>query len=105
MVNILSLNLYTEPEWDDVSEDAKDIVKKLLTYDPAKRISAGDALQHKWIKTQASKEKVEKTIATKTLSNLRNFRVTATTSLICVIGKLKAKASNISIYSKLTSQQ
>lgn len=67
---------FTEPEWDDVSDDAKDLVKRLLTYDPAKRISASDAVQHKWIKTQASQEKVEKTVAAKTLSNLRNFRVT-----------------------------
>jgi calcium-dependent protein kinase len=68
-------NLFIEPEWDDVSDDAKDLVKKLLTYDPAKRISAADALQHRWIKTQSSHEKVEKTVAAKTLSNLRNFRV------------------------------
>ena len=33
-----------EPEWEDISEDAKDLVKKLLEYDPKKRISAGDAL-------------------------------------------------------------
>jgi calcium-dependent protein kinase len=59
-----------------VSEDAKDLVRKLLTYDPAKRTSASDALQHPWIKTYSSQEKVEKTVATKTLSNLRNFRVT-----------------------------
>lgn len=64
-----------EPEWDDVSDDAKDLVRKLLTYDLNKRISASEALQHKWIKTMASKEKVEKTMAAKTLSNLRNFRV------------------------------
>jgi serine/threonine protein kinase len=33
-----------EPEWDEVSEEAKDLVRKLLTFDPAKRISAADAL-------------------------------------------------------------
>jgi serine/threonine protein kinase len=33
-----------EPEWDDISADAKDLVKKLLEYDPNKRISAADAL-------------------------------------------------------------
>jgi hypothetical protein len=47
----------------------------MLEYDPAKRISAADALQHKWIKTHASTEKVDRTLATKTLSNLKNFRV------------------------------
>jgi len=33
-----------EPEWDEVSEEAKDLVRKLLTFDSAKRISASDAL-------------------------------------------------------------
>lgn len=64
-----------EPEWDEISEDAKDIVKRMLEYDPSKRISAGDALQHKWIKKHAAGDKVEKTVASKTLSNLKNFRV------------------------------
>ena len=64
-----------EPEWDDISEEAKDLIKKLLDYDPAKRISAGEALQHPWIKIKGANEKVEKTLATKTLSNLKNFRV------------------------------
>lgn len=83
MVRILKFDrLSIEPEWDDVSEEAKDIVKRLLAYDPAKRISAADALQHKWIKTQSTKEKVEKTMATKTLSNLRNFRVRLDNSII-----------------------
>ena len=107
MVSILVLcnSNITEPEWDDVSDDAKDIVKKLLTYDPAKRISAADALQHKWIKTQSSQEKVEKTVAAKTLANLRNFRVIKLKCSHSCIGKLKVEASNISIYCKLISQQ
>lgn len=33
-----------EPEWDDVSLEAKDLIKRLLEYDPAKRISAEEAL-------------------------------------------------------------
>ena len=85
-----------EPEWDDVSDDAKDLVKKLLTYDPVKRISAGDALQHKWIKTQAAQDSVERTLATKTLSNLKNFRVWY--SIYMCIGRLEAEAGDIGIH-------
>jgi calcium-dependent protein kinase len=64
-----------EPEWEDISEEAKDLVRKMLEYDPAKRISAAEALQHKWIKLHTQSEKVEKQLAKKTLSNLKNFRV------------------------------
>jgi calcium-dependent protein kinase len=40
-----------EPEWEDISAEAKDLVRKMLEYDPAKRINASNALQHKWIKS------------------------------------------------------
>ena len=33
-----------------VSPEAKDLIKKLMTYDPVKRLSAKDALEHNWIK-------------------------------------------------------
>ena len=38
-----------EIEWNPISDGAKDLVKRLLTYDPAERISALDALNHSWI--------------------------------------------------------
>ncbi len=63
-----------EPEWDDVSDEAIDLVKKCLTYNPDKRISAGDALTHSWFEKFAKLEKVEKSLASKALSNLKNFR-------------------------------
>ena len=46
----IDLNFVLEPEWDEVSEEAKDLVRRLLTFDPSKRISASDAIQHPWIK-------------------------------------------------------
>ena len=36
--------------WSDVSENAKDLIRKLLCVDPEKRISLDDALEHDWIK-------------------------------------------------------
>ncbi len=63
-----------EPEWDDVSDEAQDLVRKCLTYDPAKRVSAEDALQHPWFTKYAKHEKVEKSLASTALNNLKNFR-------------------------------
>jgi serine/threonine-protein kinase CHEK2 len=36
--------------WSDVSENAKDLIRKLLCVDPEKRISLDEALEHDWIK-------------------------------------------------------
>ena len=38
------------PEWKNISKEAVDMIKKMLTYDPNNRISAEDALNHPWIK-------------------------------------------------------
>ena len=63
-----------EPEWDDVSEEAVDLVKRCLTYDVDKRISASEALDHPWFAKFAKVEKVKKSSASKALTNLKNFR-------------------------------
>jgi len=39
----------TTSEFKRLSADAKDLIKKLLTYKPADWISAKDALNHAWI--------------------------------------------------------
>lgn len=64
-----------EPEWADVSAEAKDLVKHLLTYNPNHRMSALEAYNHPWIKKMASGDRVNREIAIKTLQNLQNFRV------------------------------
>jgi len=37
------------PGWQNLSEEAKDIITKMLNPDPKKRLSATEALQHPWI--------------------------------------------------------
>ena len=37
-------------EWDTVSSKARDFVRACLAYNPAKRLSAKDALEHPWMK-------------------------------------------------------
>lgn len=41
------------PAWSVISNDAKDLVSKMMCYDASKRISAVDALEHPWIKQKA----------------------------------------------------
>ena len=51
-----------------------DLIRKLLTYEPEKRISAEDALQHPWIKDKVL-EKVDANATKEAFKNLRTFRV------------------------------
>lgn len=44
---------FPSPYWDNVSEDAKDLLRKLLVTDPAKRLTAADALKHPWLVSAA----------------------------------------------------
>jgi calcium-dependent protein kinase len=62
-------------EWDRVSEEAKDLIKKLLELDSNKRLSADEALKHLWITKFINGEydKVDDTYFLNVLSNIKNF--------------------------------
>ncbi|KAJ0395115.1 hypothetical protein ATCC90586_007745 [Pythium insidiosum] len=40
---------FSSPDWDDVSEAAKDLVRKLLTVDRSERLTAAGVLTHPWM--------------------------------------------------------
>ncbi|XP_067928676.1 calcium/calmodulin-dependent protein kinase type II delta chain-like isoform X6 [Watersipora subatra] len=40
---------YPSPEWDTVTPDAKNLINSMLAVNPARRITAIDALKHPWI--------------------------------------------------------
>ncbi|KAK3593622.1 hypothetical protein CHS0354_025514 [Potamilus streckersoni] len=40
---------YPSPEWDTVTPEAKNLINSMLTVNPAKRITASEALRHPWI--------------------------------------------------------
>ncbi|PSN46894.1 hypothetical protein C0J52_17562 [Blattella germanica] len=48
--------------WHHVSTEAVDLIKKMLTVDPKKRISIDTVLHHKWLKDEAIKEIVNELI-------------------------------------------
>lgn len=65
------------PGWEGVSEEAKDFVKLLLTFDPKMRPDAETCLNNKWIKffCAGSKLNIDKKTAQFALDNLRSFRI------------------------------
>ena len=42
---------FPSPFWDGVSDDAKSLVRALLTADPEKRLTAKQAAEHRWVVT------------------------------------------------------
>jgi calcium-dependent protein kinase len=66
-------DLESEP-WNTVSEKAKDLVKKLLTVDVEKRISADEALNHPWIKEEEAKPHTLQTVVNK-MSQRKSIRM------------------------------
>mmetsp|Transcript_22317 Transcript_22317/g.62670 ORF Transcript_22317/g.62670 Transcript_22317/m.62670 type:complete len:373 (+) Transcript_22317:95-1213(+) len=53
---------YPSPYWDEISDDAKDLIDHLLVLDPTKRYSCEAALNHKWIKDNTHTESMAHTI-------------------------------------------
>ncbi|XP_023220436.1 phosphorylase b kinase gamma catalytic chain, skeletal muscle/heart isoform-like [Centruroides sculpturatus] len=55
---------FFSPEWDDITESPKDLIRKFLIVDPKQRITATEALQHDFFKivtTQGRKFDAKKT--------------------------------------------
>ncbi|GMI37429.1 hypothetical protein TeGR_g18 [Tetraparma gracilis] len=44
---------FPSPYWDDISDGAKDLVKKLLVVDPKKRFTAADVFTHAWMEDKS----------------------------------------------------
>jgi len=45
---------FEEEDWVGVSDEAKDLVSKMLVVDPRDRITPGDALKHPWLQTTST---------------------------------------------------
>jgi len=44
---------FPSPDWDDISEDAKQFIQAILVLEPSERPSAADCLMAPWILSQA----------------------------------------------------
>lgn len=70
---------FSDPIWQTISADAKSFIRHTLTVDEARRLSAEEALQHRWIKS--ARDKVSKNFhntevcaAAEGLDNLKHFQ-------------------------------
>jgi calcium-dependent protein kinase len=61
---------------DKISKEAKDLITSLLEYDPSKRISAEQALNHEWFKNHQIKEQLNslRNKKRKYIENLKSYK-------------------------------
>ncbi|XVF27867.1 hypothetical protein REPUB_Repub14bG0146200 [Reevesia pubescens] len=65
------LDFESQP-WPSISESAKDLVRKMLTMDPKKRLTAAQVFEHPWMREGG--EASDRPIDTTVLSRLKQFR-------------------------------
>jgi calcium-dependent protein kinase len=63
-------------QWDAISPQAKDLINNLLCYDPKKRFSAEQGLDHDWFRLNKNTNTLNNEIISEVLNNLRSFRAT-----------------------------
>jgi calcium-dependent protein kinase len=64
--------VFPEEEWDNISDEAKDFISKLLEFNPSTRYSASDCLNHKWL-TDNTKRNIDTKFSIKCLNNMKKF--------------------------------
>ena len=65
---------FTSEEWKDVDADAKNLVKKMLTYNPEKRPSAKECLKHNYFAKKMNKNDVNSKISIKVFDRMKKIR-------------------------------
>ena len=91
---------FPEEDWGQVSQDAKDLIKKMLTKDPKKRISALYSMQDVWFKKNEEKSEYDKKLAKKVLNNMKKFkkhRILEKTIISFIINQLVKKDERLEL--------
>jgi len=83
---------FDEDDWGNISEEAKDLIMQLLHMDPAKRITAKNAKNHKWLTKAATNDKA---LGNKYQNRMRRFNAVrrlragvTTTIAICKMAQI-----------------
>lgn len=67
---------FDDPSWDDVSEEAKDLIRNLLVKDPKKRLTAGEVAKSPWVKGESAQDKVLQMNQLKEYTSKRKMELT-----------------------------
>uniref|UniRef100_A0A8C9WFT9 calcium/calmodulin-dependent protein kinase n=1 Tax=Scleropages formosus TaxID=113540 RepID=A0A8C9WFT9_SCLFO len=107
---------FPSPEWDTVTPEAKNLINQMLTINPAKRITAQEALKHPWVcqrSTVASMMHRQETVeCLKKFNARRKLKVTSCASLTltaptlcapCVLLMVPLRFSHAALHSCCTS--
>lgn len=74
---------FADAVWDNISDEAKDLIRRMMTYDPESRITAVEALAHPWFGKYI--DEVDATEAvTKALENLKTFKAEQTLQIAAI---------------------
>ena len=80
---------FGSPYWDNISESAKDLIRHILTKDPAIRYSADQILNHPWLNGEEQPE-VELTSVSEQLKEyIAKKRLKKAAVAIMAVGRLK----------------
>lgn len=66
---------FAHKEFNDVSEEARNLMSQMMQKDPKNRISAGDCLQHVWLKKFETEEVLEGSMLKTVLNNIKKFNI------------------------------
>ncbi|KER22734.1 hypothetical protein T265_09218 [Opisthorchis viverrini] len=88
--------LYDFPDiyWKAISEEAKDLVRKMLTVEPSERLTIQDVIQHAWFDDVAIKTDVRELLNKAQTTGLAMGRSEALTKLPAVFTEDKAPVGN-----------
>merc|ERR1712079_305269 len=96
---------FDSPYWDDISHEAKEFIRKLMSVDVDKRLNCEEALEHCWITGKQSERNIHATVSEQLKKNFAKSRWRQAYNAIAVSGQMKLLALNSSKTSRENSAE
>merc|ERR1712051_535516 len=87
---------FDSPYWDDISEEAKDFIRKLMSVDVDKRLDCEGALSHSWISGAKGDRNIHASVSEQLRKNFAKSRWKQAYNAIAVSRQMKLLALNSS---------